>query len=110
MVNVRHYRSAQASRNNARRASAGDVSKAVAALSQGAPRCGEFSAELFLDPYPDKMVQTVGRISGSADQRRWVWFVQQGVWSFVPALYKAVTGNEVHAPALVQGCVSTLGP
>ena len=49
-----------------------------------------FPPSYSVDPYSDKMVQTVWQ-----DQRRLVWFVQQGVWSFLPALYKAVTGNEV---------------
>src|SRR5436190_686661 len=36
-----------------------------------------------IDPYPDSMVEKVWQ-----DQRRWVWFVEEGVWSFVPSLYK----------------------
>jgi hypothetical protein len=51
-----------------------------------------FPPSYSVDPSPDKMVQTVWQ-----DQRRWVWFVQQGVWSFVPALYKAVTGHDMPA-------------
>jgi SIR2-like domain len=49
-----------------------------------------FPPSYSVDPSPDRMVQTVWQ-----DQRRWVWFVQEGVWSFVPALYKAVTGNDM---------------
>jgi hypothetical protein len=43
-----------------------------------------------IDPSPDSMVQKVWQ-----DQRRWVWFVQEGVWSFVPSLYKKLTGREM---------------
>jgi hypothetical protein len=49
-----------------------------------------FPASYSVDPYPDKMVQSVWQ-----DQRHWVWFVQEGVWSFVPALYKAVIGHDM---------------
>ncbi len=41
-----------------------------------------------VDPFPDSMVQKVWQ-----DQRGWVWFVAQDVWSFVPALYKNLTGE-----------------
>jgi hypothetical protein len=87
MVNVRHYRPA------------GTTPDAPAlALFQKQWQlyrkvrfdAANFPPSYSVDPYPDKTVQTVWQ-----DQRRWVWFVQQGVWSFVPALYKAVTGNEV---------------
>jgi hypothetical protein len=49
-----------------------------------------FPASYSVDPYPDKMVRSVWQ-----DQRHWVWFVQEEVWSFVPALYKAVTGHNM---------------
>lgn len=42
-----------------------------------------------IDPYPDSMIRTVWQ-----DQRRWVWFVSEDVWSFVPCLYKKVTGRD----------------
>jgi SIR2-like domain len=49
-----------------------------------------FPASYSVDPSPDKMVRTVWQ-----DQRRWVWFVPEGAWSFVPALYKAATGRDM---------------
>ena len=50
----------------------------------------DFPPSYSVDPLPDKMIRTVWE-----DQRRWVWFVKEGVWSFVPALYKAVTGRDM---------------
>ena len=47
-------------------------------------------ASYSVDPCPDKMVRMVWQ-----DQRRWVWFVDEDVWSFVPALYKAVTNRDM---------------
>jgi hypothetical protein len=43
-----------------------------------------------IDPSPDSMVQKIWQ-----DQRMWVWFVKEGVWSFVPSLYKKLTGHEM---------------
>ena len=51
-----------------------------------------FPASYSVDSDPDQMVRRVWQ-----DQRSWVWFVQEGVWSFVPPLYKAVTGNDMPA-------------
>jgi hypothetical protein len=41
-----------------------------------------------IDRYPDYMVQKVWQ-----DGLRWVWFVPEDVWSFVPALYQILTGK-----------------
>ena len=43
-----------------------------------------------IDPYPDNMVRAVWEA-----QRRWVWFVQEDAWTFVPKLYKKVTGQDM---------------
>ena len=73
MVNVRHYRPA------------GTTPDAPAlALFQKQWQlyrkvrfdAANFPPSYSVDPYPDKTVQTVWQ-----DQRRWVWFVQQGIWS-----------------------------
>ena len=49
-----------------------------------------FPRSYSVDPWPDQMVRAVWDY-----KRSWVWFVEEGVWSFVPALYKAVTGHDM---------------
>jgi hypothetical protein len=45
-----------------------------------------------VDPYPDPLIVSVYH-----DQRRYVNFIAQGVWTFLPELYRRITGEEMPA-------------
>ncbi len=90
MVNVRHYRPA------------GTTPDAPAlALFQKQWQlyrkvrfdAANFPPSYSVDPYPDKTVQTVWQ-----DQRRWVWFVQQGIWSSKSAVAQKSSDRSLPFP------------
>lgn len=49
-----------------------------------------FPTTYSVDPYPDHLIWTVWE-----NEQHYVKFIRQGVWEFVPELYKRVTGDDM---------------